>query len=84
VPLFFKNVSTCAGVADGLRDLNKAAAPATFGAAILVPDFMPSPFALILSGNVDRTLVPGAAMSTTDPKLEYDATKSSEFDTVTG
>lgn len=64
---------TAAGDADGCVDLYRAAAPATCGLAMDVPEIVlyPPP------RHVDSTHTPGAAMSTSGPKLEKNANVSS-------
>ena len=73
------NTSTSAGDRSGKRERTMAAAAATAGALMLVPDFsvehhwpQPSPS----SCDADRTAEPGAYMSTHRPQLLYHATVS--------
>ena len=60
--------ATCAGVALGYRWRYSAAAPATCGAAMLVPLIVSS--AVVLVYHADTMPVPGANRSTHDPKFE--------------
>ena len=63
-------VRTAAGEAPGLLWRNRAATPATCGAAIDVP--LSVAVAVSLVRQVERMLEPGAKMSTTLPKFEKD------------
>src|SRR5918995_4664951 len=86
VPSFLRNASTLNGLAAALigRDLISATAPVTCGAAILVPVAFLYAWLGTLLLFVDNMSVPGAAKSTTEPKLEYDRKKSSELLTLLG
>src|SRR5262249_12548969 len=62
-PVDSTNARTCAGVSDGFAPSTNAAAPATWGAAMLVPLSVVMPPSI----QSDWTCTPGAATSTTDP-----------------
>src|SRR5690554_6394089 len=71
VALFTMAVWTCAGEAPGLVCRYRAAAPATCGVAIEVPDRVA--VAVFDDGLADRMLTPGAWTSTQVPKFENEA-----------
>ena len=65
--------STSEGIAKGCCALHSAAAPLTYGAAILVP--LPTAYPVPL--NVESMFTPGAAIFTAGPKLLKNANVSS-------
>jgi hypothetical protein len=67
-------VATDAGVSEGVVESNSAAAPATCGDAIDVPEMLLVADVLVLQADV--MLEPGAKMSRQLPKFEYDARAS--------
>ena len=61
-------VATCAGVSVGALPNMFATTPATCGAAIDVPDMMEVAVGLVFEEEV--ILIPGAKMSTQEPRFE--------------
>src|SRR5690606_12065031 len=80
VALFVSAAATCAGVADGFVCRYSAAAPATCGEAIDVPDIVALPEVLL---RADVMLLPGAKMSTQLPQFEKLDRESLEVDEPT-
>lgn len=74
VPSALMRATTAAGELSPSRAIRYSASPVMWGVAIEVPEIVLE--ALVPPIQAEVMLVPGARMSTTEPKLEYEAKPS--------